>query len=60
MEEVLEILFTYTKVTTVLQKYPWKCTVETLITLEIPLNFHIWEVWKPWTYSTIYSEPNAS
>ncbi len=43
-EKLLEILFKYTKV---FQKYPWKCTVDRLITLEIPLNFLIWDVWEP-------------
>ncbi len=45
---LLEILFMYNKVTTVFQKYPWTCAVDPLITLEIPLNFLIWDVWEPW------------
>ncbi len=49
-EKLLEILFTYSKVTTVFQKYPWNCAVDPLITLEISLNFLIWDVWEPWTH----------
>ncbi len=28
-------------------KILWKCAVDPLITLEIPLNFLIWDVWEP-------------
>ncbi len=41
------ILFTFYKITTVFQKYPWKYAIDPLITLEIPLNFLIWDVWEP-------------
>ncbi len=46
-EKLLEIVFTYNKVIKVFQKDPWKCAVDSLITLEIPLNFPIWNVWEP-------------
>ncbi len=52
-QKLLEILFTYNKVTTVFQKYPWKCAVDPLITLDIPLNLLIWGVWEPWIYNIL-------
>ncbi len=51
MGEIARNFITYNKVTTVFQKYPWKCAVDPLITLEIPLNFFIWHVWEPWTWA---------
>ncbi len=45
--KLLEILLAYNKVTTVFQKYPWKCAVDPLITFEIHLNFLILDVWEP-------------
>ncbi len=51
--KLLEILLAYNKVTTVFQKYPWKCAVDPLITLEIPFNFLIWDVWEPCIMGTM-------
>ncbi len=48
LEKSLEILYTNNKVTTVFQKYLWKCAVYPWITIEIPLNFLIWDVWEHW------------
>ncbi len=49
---LLEILFTYNQI---FKKYPWKCAVEPLITLEIPMNFLIWDVWEPWLEVTEFN-----
>ncbi len=36
-----------TKLQQVSKSTPWKCAIDPLITLEIPLNFLIWDVWEP-------------
>ncbi len=43
----LLLVILFSKVRTVSQKHLWKCDVYPLITLEIPLNFHIRDVWEP-------------
>ncbi len=58
-EKSLETVFRYDKVTIGFQKYSWKCVIDPLITLEIQLNFLIWEMWEPWIYELLWLYTNC-